>query len=134
MEIKDPKGKYILKVDKDRRLVYETLKGYWRLEDMERFHNDYVSKIIPLFNGKEWAKCCYINAYEAAMITDDIKSHVKWAVSNGFRKAAMILEGNNQYNSVIDLQIRLAVKNTKLHLEKFESINEADKWLKSEGF
>jgi len=40
MIIKDVNGKYELKIDTKRRIVYEQLKGIWDVDDFNRFENN----------------------------------------------------------------------------------------------
>lgn len=134
MEIKDSLGKYILKVDIKRNLVYETNIGYWKPEDMQRFENDYTTKIIPLLKDKKWAKCCELRQYKTSMITDEIEEHTKYCIQNGYVMAAVVLNDLDKYKSVIHLQMKIISDHTGLPFEKFTSIEEADKWLNEKGF
>ncbi|EOD01617.1 hypothetical protein [Caldisalinibacter kiritimatiensis] len=134
MEIKDLHGKYFLKVDLERNLVYEKPIGYWTSEDVKRLHNDYVEKIVPLFNGEEWAKLCDLSAYKVSMITEDIQDHVEWGWKNAFTTAATVLDKYDNYRSVIELQMKIAAKDKSFKQEFFYKIENAEKWLKTQGF
>ncbi|WIF95193.1 hypothetical protein [Caminicella sporogenes] len=134
MEIKDIKGKYIIRLNPKRNLVYETCIGYWKPEDVERLHREYIKKIIPIFKGKQWAKCCDLKAYKTSMITQDIKKYANLWTKNGYVACAVIIDDSDIYKSVIKLQMKLSVKNMLFKLKFFTNIKEADKWLKSEGF
>ncbi|QZY53690.1 hypothetical protein [Crassaminicella profunda] len=129
MEIKDEKGKYRLKVDTRKNIVYETQIGYWKPEDLERFHKDYVTKIRPLFKDETWSKCCDLRNYKTSMITVKLQKHNKWAVENGLTKAAILLEDGNIYNSVIGVQMNAAGKDISVKPKIFTSNEEAYKWL-----
>lgn len=130
MEIKDDLGKYVLTIDTSRNIVCEVLMGYWKAEDLKRFHEEYILKIIPIFQGKPWAKLCDLRAYHTSMITDDIKKHIHEAVRGGFSKAAIILDPSNKYASVVEMQMRQCAKDTPLIVEKFTNHGDADRWLR----
>lgn len=134
MEIKDSLGKYILKVDIKRKLVYETNIGYWKPEDMQRFENDYKNNIIPVFKDKKWAKCCDLRQYKTSMITNELKGQIEYSAQNGYVIAAIVLDDLDKYKSVIDLQMKIISEHTGVLFEKFTDIQEADKWLNEKGF
>ena len=134
MKIKDTKDKYILEIDIERKIVYEIPSGYWRGEDINRLHLDYVKKVVPLFNDKVWAKCVDLRTYKMSMITEEIKEHVIWAVNNGFKKGVMIVDEKDTYKSVIDLQMRQATDDSIVLPIPFTSKEDAFSWLKTQGF
>lgn len=128
MIVKDVLGKYELKVDVQRRIVYEKNEGMWTKEEFARLHNDYVTKIVPAFGGKTWAKCCNLVGYKTSDITDDIAEHNLWCEKNGFTHAALIVE-----SAIIKMQMNRSVKGGVFPMA-FTDEKEADAWLRSQGF
>jgi hypothetical protein len=134
MEIKDKEGKYLLKVDLKRNIVYEIPVGYWKPEDVIRLHNDYATKVVPLFKGNKWAKLCDLTNYTVSMITEEIQDHVKWGHQNGYTTAAVVVDECDNCRSVIELQMKIGSKNVPFTLKFFSNVEEADEWLKAQGF
>jgi len=102
--IKDSKGKYEIKVDTERCIVYEKNIGHWNNEDIYRFHYEYLFKIVPLIKGREWIKCTDLREYEYSDITEEITNHVTWCVQNKLFGAIMIVKDETiemQMNRII---------------------------------
>lgn len=128
MLIKDSKGKYELNVDTERCIVYEKNIGLWNNEDIYRFHNDYLFKIIPLIKGREWFKCTDLREYEFSNITDEITNHVTWCVKNKLFGAILIVE-----NDAIEMQMNVSVLYSGMIYSPiaFSDAEEGEKWLDS---
>lgn len=92
MIIKDTQGVYELKVDTSRNIVYETFNGFLKDGAMERLHDDYVSKIGPLFKGKKWTKCCDFRKYRTSDLGEAGTTHLQWAKENGLVPGPIIVE------------------------------------------
>ncbi len=127
MLINDVNGKFSLKVNHQRGIVFEKNMGLWDSEDFTRYHNVYVSKIAPLFKGKKWAKCSDLTEYKTSNIADDIKEHIVWAEKNGFACGAIVID-----SAITKMQMNRS-KN-QVAPNSFSSEDEADTWLKSQGF
>ena len=130
MEMKDALEKYVLRIDTSKNIVYEELIGYWKAEDLGRFHGEYISKIIPMFQGQPWAKLSDLRAYQTSMITEDIKKHIQEVVRGGFSKAAIIIDPGNKYASVVEMQMRQCAKDMPIIFETFTNYEDGDRWLK----
>ncbi|GAB6086471.1 hypothetical protein [Alkaliphilus crotonatoxidans] len=128
MVIKDVQGKYEIKVDTQRRIVYENPNGLWEKSDFERFKNDYINKVGPLIKGKKWAKYCDLIGYRTSNITDEIGELNIWCEENGLTHAALLVE-----SAIIKMQMNRSVKGT-VYPQAFTDPKEADAWLKSQGF
>ncbi|MCH5138271.1 hypothetical protein JMF89_13810 [Clostridiaceae bacterium UIB06] len=128
MLIKDSEGKYELKVDLERCIVYEKNIGLWDNKDISRFHNDYLSKIIPLLKGREWFKCTDLCEYEFSNITDEITTHTTWCVKNNLFGAILIVK-----NEEVEMQMNLSVLNSGMIYSPitFSNYEEAEKWFTS---
>ncbi|WP_202711091.1 hypothetical protein [Sporosalibacterium faouarense] len=118
MQLLDSNDKYVLKIDKKRKIVYEKPIGYWKPEDIERLHKDYLNKVLPLLRGNKdtinWAKCVDLRGYKLSMILDKLQDHVKWAVSNGFKKGVIIVDLGNENCKVLELQMKTSTKDTSV--------------------
>ncbi len=129
MEIKDSKGMYVFKVDTSRRVVTELIDGFFEKEDFARFHDDYVKKVLPLIgNTKPWAIISDLRTYKTSNIAGDIENHVKWKVENNLTKATIVVG-----NVISKMQMKRA-GGSAMDPMPFETLEEADKWLASEGF
>jgi hypothetical protein len=128
MLIKDSKGKYELKVDTERCIVYEKNIGLWNNEDISRFHNDYLFKIIPLIKGREWFKCTDLREYELSNITEEITNHATWCVQNNLFGAIIIV-----HNETVEMQMNVSVLYSGMIYSPlaFHNVEEAEKWLNS---
>lgn len=129
MLIKDTNGKYELKVDANRGVIYEKNIDFWKEEDFVRFHNEYITKIYPLIKGKKWVKCSDLRAYKTSNIVDSLNGHLKWCKDNGFVGGAIILD-----SAIVKMQISRSSKSLGIEPVPFDNLEEADKWLKSQGF
>lgn len=129
MLIRDLKGMYELKVDTARRLVYEKNVGFWTAEDFKRYREDYVNKIVPALKGKKWAKMCDLTEYKVSTIVDEINSLNEYCEKNGFCCAALIVE-----NALVKMQMNRSVKGNGVNPMAFTDVNEADAWLKGQGY
>ncbi len=129
MKIIDSKGKYILEVDDDKKIVYGQNIGYWKPEDLERFHTEFVEYIYPIFEGKEWRKVCNFTECKASMITEKLKQHVKIATDNGLVKIAVVLNENGTYTPILKAQIKKCEKFVLNGIRFFYCENNAKKWI-----
>ncbi len=134
MLIVDSSDKYILKVDKDRKIVYEKPMGYWKPEDFYRFNNDYEKHVLSVIKNGPWAKCCDLREYKTSMITEEIKKHTTWLTITGFHVGAMILDESATYKSVVEKQMKISTRNLPITLKSFNTLSEANEWLKEMGF
>ncbi len=128
MLIKDTQGKYEIKVDKQRRVIYERCIGLLKEEDTQRLHNEYMKKIVPLFNGKSWAKCSDLRNYKTSTVVDAMNTHINWCEQHGLVTGAIIVD-----QMIVKMQMNRVSKNT-VQPTAFKSVEEADKWLKEQGF
>lgn len=130
MLIKDSKGKYELRVDRERCIVYEKNVGLWNNEDILRLHNEYVTKIVPLIKGREWFKCSDLREYAVSDITEEITNHVTWCVENNLFGAIIIVK--NQAVAV-EMQMNLCVLYSGMIYSPivFSNLEEAEKWFNS---
>lgn len=129
MHIIDKKGMYSIEVDVERRIVYERINGYFSKEDMERYHNDYIDNVLLLLEiDKPWAIITDLRYYLASNVNEDIYAHVNWKVEHNLNKAAVVSE-----SSFTKFQMRRVGEET-IEPSFFNSIEEADKWLRVQGF
>jgi hypothetical protein len=125
MLIKDSKGKYELKVDTERCIVYEKNTGLWSNEDVLRFHNEYAMKVLPLIKGREWFKCSDLQEYKLSDITEEITNHVTWCVKKNLFGAIIIAK-----DEAVEMQMNLSVLYSGMIYSPivFSCIEEAEKW------
>lgn len=129
MHIIDKKGMYSIEVDVERRIVYERINGYFSKKDMERYHNDYIDNVLLLLEiDKPWAIITDLRYYRASNINEDLYVHVNWKVKHNLNKAAVVSE-----SSFTKFQMRRVGEET-IEPSFFNSIEEADNWLRVQGF
>jgi len=107
--------------------------GYWKPEDLKRFQREYTDKILPLLEGKIWAKHCDLRGYITSMITEEIQDHLRWGCQNGFYKAGLSIDKSN-YRSVVKKQMDICAKKLPLDFKAYISCEDADEWLRTQGF
>ncbi len=128
MLIKDEKGKFEITVDPVRCIAYDKNIGLWDPQDFERYHNIFVTKVVPQFKGKKWAKCSDLREYKTSNISSELKAHLSWAENNGFSCAAIVLD-----STIIKMQMNRS-KRDVVEPYAFASMEEADSWLKNQGY
>lgn len=129
MLIKDSQGKYTIEVDKARKIVKETPMGLWKKEDVDRFHNDYASKVMPqLGAAKSWAIISDLRDYKTSSVVEELKNHVMWKVEKGLHRAAIIVD-----SAITKMQMK-RTGGTAMEPMPFTSEQEASDWLKEQGF
>jgi len=128
MLIIDKKEMYLIEVNTIRRIVYEKINGYFSKEDMERYHNDYVNNVILLGVDKPWAIITDLRYYRASNINENLYIHVSWKVEHNLKKAAVVAE-----SSFTRFQMRRVGEET-IEPSFFNTIEEADEWLRKQGF
>ncbi|MGX8794522.1 hypothetical protein ACR6HW_00300 [Fusibacter sp. JL298sf-3] len=129
MIIKHPKGKYELKVDQKRRIVYESFDGLLKPEDINQMHDDYLKKIYPMFRGKQWTKCSDLRNYQTSQIVDESDKHLHWCHDNGMVPGAILVD-----STIVKFQMKRVSKDNDLMPTPFSSMEEAENWLKGQGF
>lgn len=131
MLVRDAEGKYILEVDKQRRIVYEKNIGLWKKEDFERFDNDYMNKIIPYLGAGSWSKQSDLRQYNPSTVISPelIGEYVKRCVDKGFKCAATLID-----SVTLKMQLNRSTKNLDWEQCYFDEEKEADAWLREKGF
>lgn len=129
MVIKDVKGMYELTVDTTRNIVKEKMIGFLKDEDLERYHKEYENKIVPLFKGKKWTKLSDLTQFKASSISESGNKHLAWCFKNGMEPGAIVVE-----NAIVKMQMNRLSKGNNVSPTAFTSVDEADAWLKAQGF
>lgn len=132
MEIRDILDKYILIVDESKNIVIEKPVGYWKPNDIQRLHDDYATKVIPLFENRKWMKLCDLRSYDVSMITEELKIYIGKIEGLGFIGGAVVIDEANKYASVIELQMRKSIQDRPIILALFTNYQEAQEWVVKE--
>ncbi|MNL38564.1 hypothetical protein D3C87_1607880 [compost metagenome] len=115
-------------MDTERKISWETNIGVWTQEDLDRLQSEYVAKILPLFNGGEWAISSDVRQYKTSHI--DMDKHVAWKHTNGAKLGVIIVE-----SAVVKLQINKASAGSKgFTVQATVNEEEASDWLATQGF
>lgn len=129
MIVKDVQGKYELDINSQRGVVFEVISGFWTLDDIQRYHQDYMTKVIPAMKNKKWAKCSDVRTYKASNITDELNKNMGVYSQNGLVGGALIVD-----SAIVKMQLSRSTKNIGLDPVPFDNLKEADEWLKSQGY
>lgn len=129
MLIKDVNGKYEMEVNTQRNILFEKIMGLWNADDIERYHKDCMAKVLPAFKGSKWAKCCDMRDYKTSSITEELNKKMAMYAQNGLVGGAIIVD-----SAIVKMQLSRSTKSIGLEPVPFDSVEEADKWLKSQGF
>lgn len=129
MIVKDVQGKYEMDINSQRGVVFETISGFWTLDDIQRYHQDYMNKVIPAMKNKKWAKCSDVRTYKASNITDELNKNMAVYAQNGLVGGALIVD-----SAIVKMQLSRSTKNIGLDPIPFDNLKEADEWLKSQGY
>jgi hypothetical protein len=129
MLIKDVNGKYEMEVNAQRGILFEKIMGLWNVEDIERYHQDCMTKVIPALKSKKWAKCSDVRDYRTSSITEELNKRMSIYAQYGLVGGAIIVD-----SALVKMQLSRSTKDIGLEPVPFDSAEEADKWLKSQGF
>lgn len=129
MIIKDTKGMYELNVDTKRNVVFEKVDGLWTAEDLERYQQDYMTKVKPAFKGNKWAKCSDLRTYRTSNISAEMNKLMSWCFQNGLACGAIIVD-----SAIVKMQMERSTRGAGGEPTPFANLEDADKWLKTQGF
>lgn len=129
--IKDKeKGLFEIKVDTDRKIIYEKNINLWQKEDFIRYTQVFKNELIrDIKKMGKWAKVCDLRDYKTSAISDEMNEYSKWAAEQGLSHVATIV--NN--SALIKMQINRVAKEI-VKLDYFDNEAEANAWLKSVGY
>lgn len=130
MVIKDKEGLYEIRVDTQTNIVYQIHnKGLFTAEAVKRLDDDYRTKVIPLLEGKKWAKLCDLRNYQMTSNVDEMNAHNVYCIEHGMAVGALVMD-----SAVLKLQMNRSGKAIGVAPNVFSSVEEAEEWLKSQGF
>ena len=128
--IKDTEGKYEINVDPTRMIAFQKHEGMFKEDCLERLDQDYKTKVIPLFKGSKWAKCCDLRNYKVGGdITDKMNIHNTYCIEKGMSHVALIVE-----SAIVKMQMNRAGKQIQFAPTACLDEKEADIFLKSNGY
>jgi hypothetical protein len=128
LSVKDANRLYELSFDSSRHIAYEKSIGFWKKEDLARYHDEYTKNLPMDFRGKPWAICCDLRDYKTSSISEEMQAHTQWKLSMGLKCGAIIVN-----DPIVIMQMNRAI-DSKCPQKAFSSMEEADKWLRSQGF
>lgn len=127
--IKDKEGKYELKADPIKNRLYQTTIGLWKESDIERFTEDIMDKMIPVFKGHKWACITDLRQFKASAISDKMNSLLEACKSKGFFGGATIVD-----SAVVKMQMNMASSKSGVTQKAFTDVKECEEWLDSQGY
>ncbi|MEW5925381.1 MAG: hypothetical protein AB1746_15475 [Candidatus Zixiibacteriota bacterium] len=123
---------YTVEADVDRKIMKEKIYGIWKKDTARSYHEDFMAEAQPLLKEK-WGKIIDLRNWKSSYpeVVDVIGEHLKWCRENG-----MVLSVNIIDNPVTLSQLkRMFVLGGTENISKvFNSIEEADRFLKQNGF
>lgn len=122
-------NEYELKVDFERKIVYEKFKGIFTKEAIANMKIDYKTKILPLFKGSKWAKCCDMLIYNLSDSQNELVEFVQYCTDNGMAHAALIIK-----NVVVKMQMNRVGIHVGVTPVAFTDEKEAEDYLKTVGY
>jgi hypothetical protein len=120
---------YELKVDLERKIVYEEFKGIFTKEAVAKMKNDYKTKILPLFKGSKWAKYCDMRNYKLSGSQDELGEFVQYCTDNGMAHASIIVA-----SAVVKMQMNRVGKSVGVTPVAFTDEKEGEDYLKTSGY
>jgi hypothetical protein len=131
MIVKDKKGKYEMKVDTAKKVVYEKNMGLWQKEDMIRQREDYKKVFQELKKSgiKSWGKICDLREYKMSNIAEDVNEISQWFKENGQTHCAFV----QPKSVIVKMQMNRVVKDIFV-MAHFDNLEDAEKWLAKEGY
>ncbi|WP_298840848.1 hypothetical protein [Clostridium sp.] len=122
-------NEYELKVDFERKIVYEKFKGMFTKKAIANMQNDYKIKILPIFKGSKWSKYCDMITYNLSDSKNELGEFAQYCSDNGIVHAALIVE-----NVVVKMQMNRIGKNIGVTPVVFTDETEAEDYLKTVGY
>lgn len=123
---------YTVEADIDRKIIREKIYGIWKKETALSYHDDFITEAKPLLNEK-WGKIIDLRNWKSSYpeVVDIIGEHLKWCRENG-----MVLSVNIIDNPVTLSQLKrmFVLGGTEKISKVFNSVEEADRFLKQNGF
>mgnify|MGYP001580934398 FL=1 len=122
-------NEYELKVDVERKIVYEKFEGMFTKQAVANMKNDYKTKILPLFKGSKWAKYCDMRIYKLTDSQNELGEFVQYCTDNGMAHAALIVS-----SAIVKMQMNRVGKNVGVTPVAFTDEKEAEDYLKTAGY
>jgi hypothetical protein len=129
MLIKDVNNRYEIEINTQRGIVFEKIDGFWTIEDIQRYQQDYVSKVIPALKHRKWVKCSDVRTYKTSTITDELNNVIGLCAQNGLVGGAIIVD-----SAIVKMQLARSTRSLGIEPVPFDNKEEADEWFKTQGF
>lgn len=129
MKIVDAGGMYELEVDVRRGVVYQTPRGFWKEEDALRFIADMKTKVIPPLQNRKWVVISDVREYKVSSITELLNELVLYSQQHGQVGGGIIVE-----SALVKMQLLRSTKSTDIPPVVFTGKDEAETWLKEQGY
>ncbi|AJY74212.1 hypothetical protein [Paenibacillus beijingensis] len=129
MKIVDSKEMYVLNVDVPRGVVYQKPRGFWKEEDALRFVEDMKTKVIPLLEKKKWVVISDVREYKVSSITEILNELIAYSHQKGQVGGGIIVE-----SALVKMQLTRSTKSSEIAPVVFTSEEEAEAWLKEQGY
>ncbi len=121
-----------IEVDSDRKIVIAKIYGIWKKETAIEYRDEYQEQVQPLIKGK-WARMTNLANWRSSYpeIVEVLGEHMQWCHDNGAVYSVYAID-----NPVTTKQLKAMIEKGQIgeSAKIFGTIEEADKFLKQNGF
>ncbi|KZL89873.1 hypothetical protein [Clostridium magnum] len=132
-EKKFEKCSYKLETKPSKKIVYETIEGFWS----DKEYSDYVNSYKTIMKQDiarmgNWIKVIDMTNYKTSTVVDLITEHLKWCKEVGLQYLVFIAD-----QTIVKMQMKRSTKEKNGEIvasEYFSTQSEAEEFIKSIGY
>jgi hypothetical protein len=132
-EKKFEKCSYKLEIKPGKKIVYETISGFWSDKEYVIYANSYKTTLQQdISRMGNWIKVIDMRDYKASTVVDLITEHIKWCKAIGLQYLVIIAD-----QVIVKMQIKRSTKEKNVEIvpsEYFATEAEAEEFVKSIGY
>lgn len=121
-----------IEVDSDRKLAIAKIYGIWKKETALEYQDEYQEQVKPLLKNT-WARLTNLTNWKSSYpdIIEVLGEHMDWCHHNGAVYSVYVID-----NPITTRQLKAMIAGGHIDdtAKIFSSYNEADKFLKKNGF
>ena len=123
---------YTIDPDITNRLANVKIFGVWKIETARSFKEDFEAETVELIK-EPWIKLTDLSSWKIAYpeVTDIVANHLKWCLAHNMVWSVNIIDNPATYKQ---LQKMWARAGSAKHSKTFRTRNEAETFLKQQGF
>lgn len=132
-EKKFEKCSYKLETKPSKKIVYETIEGFWSDKEYLDYVNSYKTIMQQdISRMGNWIKLIDMRNYKTSTVADLITEHIKWCKEVGLQYLVFIAD-----QTIVKMQMKRSIKEKNVEIvpsEYFATESEAEKFAKSIGY